>query len=221
VYCKRHKDSRESCLTKPFRYFLNLLPFNNLLRTTATLRTKKSNKTKDLDTTSNTDINNNLQDTSGAGDQHSVSRFKNRIKKVQANASLDDQSIMDELNSTCVMCLAEDSSIGNDLLLSCEKIYSSQPAMMFKYHIGMCFFIFISISLVLFISELKKYVFFYKYLNSKIIYEIYFRIFLYYVTVCFGLCVFSLSFFLSIKSLPKVKDKIINFIRFLIKFFFN
>ncbi len=136
VYCKRHKDSRESCVTKPFRYFLNLLPFsNNLLRTTATLRTKKSNKTKDLDTTSSsTDINNNLQDTSVAGgDQHSVSRFKNRIKKVQANASLDDQSIMDELNSTCVMCLAEDSSIGNDLLLSCEKIYSSQPAMMFKY----------------------------------------------------------------------------------------
>lgn len=87
---------------------------------------------------------------------NATTRIKNRIKEANTNTIYDDQSIMDELNSTCVLCLAEDRSINHNLFLPIEKVYNSQPSMMFKYHIGMCFLIFLSISLVIFISDLKK-----------------------------------------------------------------
>lgn len=68
----------------------------------------------------------------------------------------DDQNNLDDINSTCIACLAENNKFGQ-IALTTEQLYNQQPTLMFKYYIGMCFLVFISIAAVLLISDLKKF----------------------------------------------------------------
>lgn len=137
-YCSRHERSK--------RFFLNCLPkSNSFLR----IFSKSSEK-------------NNLTQSTSAGsfqaDNHPSNRIKNRVVHHSDNKKsslLDDQSMIDELNSTCVACLAEDNNF-SEYALSREQMYNRQPSVMFKYHIGMCSLVFLAISAVLFVADLQK-----------------------------------------------------------------
>lgn len=77
------------------------------------------------------------------------SKLKNR------KGMIDDQSMMDDLNTTCPTCLSEESSF-REFSKTREQLYNEQPCLMFKYHIGMCSVIFMSVATILFISDLNK-----------------------------------------------------------------
>lgn len=71
-----------------------------------------------------------------------------------------EDNIIDNLNTTCIKCMAEDANLSR-FASTIEQQYNAQPSPMFKYHISMCFLIFLSIMIVLFISDLKKLVSFF------------------------------------------------------------
>ena len=81
--------------------------------------------------------------------------------------NLDDQG--DDLNLSCVACLAENTKVA----LSIENLYNQQPSKMFKYHVGMCSLIFLSLTSVLLICDLKKYTFKYNYYLMQKIMSLY------------------------------------------------
>ncbi len=98
-----------------------------------------------------------------------------------------ETSINDELTETCSTCMSESANFDESLLMSKEKSYTDQPSPLFKYHIFMCFLIFLSIVIVLFINDVKK---------SR----------LFYTVIGFGSFVFLFSIILSFLSVSQVSD---------------
>ena len=130
-YCGRHRLSKN--------YFCSCRWFSGILEMCLPLF--KSNKTLDL-----------------TDDNTSVTKMKNRYFRTSTKTkiSLDDQgSIVDQLNTTCVACMAEDENL-SEFSKSTEQLYNRQPMIMYKYHIGMCSLVFLALVVVLLISNLKK-----------------------------------------------------------------
>lgn len=67
----------------------------------------------------------------------------------------DQNMIIDDLNSACIACLAENTK-HRSVVKSIELIYSQQPLNNFKYFIAMCGLIFFAMALILFILDLKR-----------------------------------------------------------------
>ncbi|RNA40559.1 adenylate cyclase type 2 [Brachionus plicatilis] len=90
------------------------------------------------------------------------SSSKNQIKNTTSysningvNAARHSDHVIDDLNSACIACLAQNTKY-RSIVKSIELIYSQQPLKDFKYFVAMCGLIFLSIALILFISDLKK-----------------------------------------------------------------
>jgi hypothetical protein len=91
-------------------------------------------------------------------DNTSVNKMKNRYfrSNTKIKVSFEDQgSIVDQLNTTCVACMAEDENL-SEFSKSNEQLYNEQPIVMYKYHIGMCSIVFLALVIVLLITDLKK-----------------------------------------------------------------
>jgi hypothetical protein len=92
-------------------------------------------------------------------DNTSVNKMKSRYLRssTKGKVSLVDEqgSIVDQLNTTCVACMAEDENL-SEFSKSNEQLYNEQPIIMYKYHIGMCSIVFLALASVLFIADLKK-----------------------------------------------------------------
>ena len=132
-HCQIHKSSDN--------FFLNCLPKS----LSSLIRPKSMNFKRN-----STHISQN--------DESFLTRLKNHVlnsENPRSSATIDDQSLIEDLNSTCVKCMAEDKHLVFNVK-SREDLYKTQPSSMFEYHIGMCFLIFISILAVLIISDLKK-----------------------------------------------------------------
>ena len=130
-YCLRHRLSNN--------YFCNFLWLSTFVL--ACMRYFKSNKTLDAN-----------------DDNTSVNKMKNRYfrSNTKVKVSFEDQgSIVDQLNTTCVACMAEDENL-SEFSKSNEQLYNEQPIVMYKYHIGMCSIVFLALVIVLLITDLKK-----------------------------------------------------------------
>lgn len=88
---------------------------------------------------------------------------KNQIKNTNSYSNINginsgrhsDHNMVDDLNSACIACLAENTK-NRSVLKSIELIYSQQPLNNFKYFIVMCGLIFLAMASILFILDLKK-----------------------------------------------------------------
>lgn len=91
----------------------------------------------------------------GSKNQIKNTNSYSNINGLNAGRHSDQNMVIDDLNSTCIACLAENTK-NRSVVKSIELIYSQQPLNNFKYFIVMCGLIFLSIALILFISDLKK-----------------------------------------------------------------
>lgn len=84
------------------------------------------------------------------------SKPKVKSAESKSNKIMDDQTLIDDMQqSSCSQCIAEDNSF-HQFGVTREDLYNQQASPLFKYHIGMCSLIFMSITAVLLISDLKK-----------------------------------------------------------------
>lgn len=72
-----------------------------------------------------------------------------------ASIAMGRRSLVDDLRSNCSACLKENKEFSS-LNSSRERLYNSQPSLAFKFHLGMCMVVFVTLACVIFISELKK-----------------------------------------------------------------
>ena len=72
-----------------------------------------------------------------------------------ATIAMSNRGIIDDLSSNCAACMKENKGFSS-FSSSREKMYNNQPSLMFKYHIGMCSLVFISLASVIFVAELEK-----------------------------------------------------------------
>lgn len=73
-----------------------------------------------------------------------------------ANIAIDNRGIIDDLSSNCPACMKENKGFST-FNSSREKLYNSQPSLVFKYHIGMSSLMFLALATVILVSELTKY----------------------------------------------------------------
>jgi class 3 adenylate cyclase len=83
----------------------------------------------------------------------SMTKVKNRLSEIEIKRlSHDSMSLMKNFDASCIECIAETSNLDKSQL-TYEYRYNEQPSIFFKYHIGMCFLIYLAISLVILILE--------------------------------------------------------------------
>ena len=132
-FCQRHKKSVKSKQNKFWSCF-----------------SRKKNTSNGFDAKRiGIDSGSNLPKTDG------TNRMMNS-NRVQNSEQTDQNMVIDDLNSNCILCLAENNKFSQSHQ-TIEDLYNQQPVRMFKYYIGMCSLIFISIATVLLVSDLKKY----------------------------------------------------------------
>lgn len=73
-----------------------------------------------------------------------------------ATIAMGHRGILDDspLSANCVGCMKENKGFST-FNSSRERLYNSQPSLMFKYHVGMAAIVFSSLATVIFMSELE------------------------------------------------------------------
>ena len=90
-----------------------------------------------------------------------TAKLKDQLITYNSNQSAsiamdNNQGIIDvDLSSNCSACMKENKGFSS-FNSSRERLYNSQPSLAFKYHVGMCMLVFITLAVVMLISELKK-----------------------------------------------------------------
>ncbi len=85
----------------------------------------------------------------------SIKTKKRLIQNEKCGIGTINDDMIDNLNSTCIKCMSADPNFSK-FAETIEHQFNQQPSPMFKYHLLMCSFLFVSIVVVLFISDLKK-----------------------------------------------------------------
>ena len=163
--CTIHKPSATTTLK---RGFFSLNPWNICENFHSSLNKSVSNSNKtifvgSLNTLSDGEPktqksnllsvkNANLPSSSG----HKQSTSSRTINSVKIT---DGSYTGGENKQDCIYCMTENKNSIDEfggLLTSRERLYNQQPYLMFKYHIFMCFLIFITVAVVLLITDLRK-----------------------------------------------------------------
>ena len=85
----------------------------------------------------------------------SMKTKKRFIENDKRGISSMNDDMIDNLTTTCIKCMSEDPNLSK-FSETLEQQYNKQTSPMFKYHLLMCSLLFLSIVLVLFISDFKK-----------------------------------------------------------------
>lgn len=95
------------------------------------------------------------KNTSNIAKGFSIKTKKRLIQNEKCGIGTINDDMIDNLNSTCIKCMSADPNFSK-FAETIEHQFNKQPSPMFKYHLLMCSFLFVSIIVVLFISDLKK-----------------------------------------------------------------